>query len=66
MPEKALDYEEFDNAEDDPELKEFQDACRPAIEYLQTKCNPHTRIIVEWDRASLTDDRLGIPFAVPD
>lgn len=65
MPEKVT-YEEFDNAEDDPELKEFQDVCRPVVEYLQTKCDPHTRIIIEWDRVSLNYERLGIPVDIPD
>ena len=46
--------------------KEFVRLCTPLVEFLQKKCTPHTWIIVEWDRASLTQDRLSVPFKVPD
>jgi len=40
--------------------------CTPLVEYLQKEWHPHARIIVEWDRVSLIEDTIGIPFAVPD
>lgn len=47
-------------------LEEFSEMCRPLIEYLQKKCHPHTKIIIEWDRATLVEDTLGVPFRIPD
>ena len=51
-------------SEDDS--KEFEDLCRPLVEYLQKKYHPHAWIIIQWDRATLTQDLCGVPFQVPD
>ena len=48
------------------DLDELEELCRPVVEYLQKKWHPHARIIVEWDRASLSTEQFGIPFPVPD
>ena len=47
-------------------IEEFETLCRPLVEYLQKKHDPHTWIIIEWDRATLAKDRYGVPFQVPD
>ena len=46
--------------------EEFERLVKPLVDFLQTKCHPHMSIIVEWDRATLVEDQLGIPFKVPD
>lgn len=48
------------------DLKEFEEVCRPVVEYIQKKHHPNTWIIIEWDRATLTEDTFGVPFQVPD
>ena len=48
------------------DLVEFEELCRPLVEYLQKKYHPHAWIIIEWDRATLTEDVRGVPFQVPD
>lgn len=48
------------------DLKEFEEICHPLVEYLQKKYHPHARIIIEWNRATLTEDKCGVPFQVPD
>ena len=48
------------------DLYEFEELCRPIVEYIQKKWHPHTRIIIDWDRASLCEEQLGVPFRVPD
>lgn len=50
----------------DSEIKEFEELCRPVVEYIQKKYHPHTRIIIDWDRASIYEEQMGIPFQVPD
>lgn len=50
----------------DVDREEFELLVKPLVEFLQTKCHPHMSIIVEWDRATLVEDQLGIPFKVPD
>ena len=50
----------------DEELDEFEELCKPLIEYLQTKHNPHTWIILQWNGAWLAKDDFSIPFKVPD
>ena len=47
-------------------LEEIANLCRPVVEYIQKKYHPYTRIIIEWDRATLAEDTFGIPFRVPD
>lgn len=56
----------IDSEPTDRDLDELKELCRPVVEYLQKKYHPHARIIIEWDRASLTEDLCGIPFQVPD
>ena len=46
--------------------EEFERLVKPLVEFLQTKCHPHMSVIVEWDRATLVEDRLGVGFKVPD
>lgn len=50
-------------AESKFDRKEFERLVKPLIEFLQTKCHPHTSIIVEHDRASLVEEIRGY---VPD
>ena len=47
-------------------LKELEELCRPVVEYIQKQWHPHTRIIVDWDRASVFEEQYGVPFQVPD
>lgn len=51
-------------SEDD--IDEFEEICRPVVEYIQKKWHPHTRVIIDWDRASIYEERLGIPFHFGD
>lgn len=46
--------------------EEFERLVKPLIEFLQTKCHPHMSVIVEYDRATLVEEQLGMPFKVPD
>ena len=49
--------------------EEFERLVKPLVDFLQTqhnKCTPHMSVIVEYDRATLVEDQLGIPFKVPD
>ena len=46
--------------------EEFERLVKPLVDFLQTKCHPHMSVIVEWDRATLVEDRLGVGFKVPD
>lgn len=48
------------------EQKELEKLCAPLVKYIQKKWHPHTRIIIEWDRASLSQEALGLPFPIPD
>ena len=50
----------------DVDREEFELLAKPLVEFLQTKCHPHMSVIVEYDRATLVEDQLGIPFKVPD
>ena len=59
----------LDNAQkkwSERDLEEFEELCRPLVEYLQKKYHPHAWIIIEWDRATLTEDVRGVPFQSPD
>lgn len=58
-PDKELEQQQRD-------MEEFKELCRPLVEYLQKKYHPHAWIIIEWDRATLTEDVRGVPFQVPD
>ena len=46
--------------------QEFEKLCAPVVDYIQKKWHPHTRIIIDWDRASIFTEQLGVPFQVPD
>lgn len=48
------------------DIEEFEKICRPVVEYIQEKWHPHTRIIIDWDRAVICEEQMGIPFQVPD
>ena len=50
----------------DEELEEFEELCRPLVEYIQKKHNPHNWIILQWDGAWLAKDDFSVPFKVPD
>ena len=50
----------------DADIEEFKKLVAPLVEYLQTKCDLHTSIIVEWDRAVLIENVFGISCEVPD
>ena len=50
-------------AESKFDSEEFERLVKPLIEFLQTKCHPHTSIIVEYNRASLVEEIRGY---VPD
>lgn len=50
----------------DADREEFERLVKSLVEFLQTKCHPHMSVIVEWDRATLVEDRLNMPFKVPD
>lgn len=54
------------NIQDDSRIDELRRICRPVVEYLQKKWHPHARIIIDWDRVSLYQEELGIPFRVSD
>ncbi|MCL2044133.1 MAG: hypothetical protein FWG89_08345 [Treponema sp.] len=47
----------------DSNLKEeFIALCKPLIEWLQTNCHPHVRVIIEKDRAFMVEDILSTSF----
>ncbi|MBR2519061.1 MAG: hypothetical protein IKE46_04660, partial [Selenomonadaceae bacterium] len=46
----------------DADIEEFQKLVAPLVEYLQTKCDPHTSVIVEWDRGVLVKDICVVAF----
>lgn len=46
--------------------QEFEKLCAPVVEFIQRKFHPHTRIIIDWDRASIFEEQFGLPFQVPD
>lgn len=48
------------------DLNELERLCAPLIEYLQKNRDPHTWIVIQWDRASLMKEEIGQPFEVPD
>lgn len=50
----------------DADREEFERLVAPLIEFLQTKCHPHMSVIVEYDQATLVEDKLGVGFKVPD
>lgn len=61
-----MDITCFDRDKHDREIAELKELCRPVVEYIQKKWHPHTRIIIDWDRASIFTEECGIPFQVPD
>ena len=48
------------------DFEELTELCRPVVEYIQKKWHPHTRIIIDWDRASIFTEQRGVSFQVPD
>lgn len=46
--------------------EEFKKAVKPAIEWLQSNCSPHERIIIEMDNAELVGGEIAVKFDVPD
>ena len=47
-------------------LDEFEEVCRPVVEYIQKKYDPHTMIIIGWASAVLASEEMGTPYEVPD
>lgn len=60
------DQSAWDKATFDRKLDEFEEVCRPVVKYIQTKHDPHTRIIIDWASAVLVSEEMGTPFEVPD
>lgn len=46
--------------------EEFKKAVKPAIEWLQSNCSPHERIIIEMDNAELVGGEIAVKFDVLD
>lgn len=47
-------------------LREFEKAMRPAVEWFQKNCNPHQRIIIEMDGVELVSGEMAFSLEVPD
>lgn len=41
------------------QLKEFEQLTKPLIEYIRNFHTPHTKIIIDWDDATITEDNAG-------
>ena len=52
--------------EEKDKADEFKELCRPLNEWLQKNYNPHTKIIIENDRAEVVISDMGVPFQVID
>ena len=50
----------------DEKMQEFQEVCRPVVEWLQVNGNPMMQIIIEQDFARLWNSEMGVPFEVRD
>ena len=50
----------------DDELDELEKMCAPLVEYLQTKCNQHSWIIVQWEGVAFIQDSAWLPFSIRD
>lgn len=44
------------------ELLEFEQLTKPLVEYIRNKHTPHTRIIIDWSDATITEDLAGWNF----
>ena len=43
---------------------EFESLCKPLNSWLQKNFHPHTRIIIEFDRAEIVESYMATPFEV--
>lgn len=44
------------------EFEEFEQLTKPLIEYIRNFHTPHTKIIIDWDSATIADDVGGWAF----
>ena len=44
------------------ELLEFEQLTKPLVEYIRNKHTPHTKIIIDWSDATITEDLAGWNF----
>lgn len=43
-------------------IKEFEEVCKPVVDYLINNHNPHCKVIITDTNAILVEDKIGIPF----
>lgn len=49
-----------------PDMDGFKKAAQPLIEWVNSNCNPHEKVVVEMGYAQLVSEEMGFSFEVPD
>lgn len=48
------------------DMKEFEKAMKPAVDWFNEHCNPNQRIIIEAGNVELLGGEMGFPFEIAD
>lgn len=54
------------NETSERKLDEFQEACRPAIEFLRKNYDPMCKIIISDDYCEVVVNNIGVPNEIKD
>lgn len=49
-----------------PDMEEFKEAMKPAVEWFKKYGNPHQRIIIEMGGVELVSGEMAFSFEIPD
>lgn len=45
-------------------FEKLEELSNPLIEYLHNNFNPHTSIIIDWDRLRVISDEISMPIPI--
>lgn len=54
------------NKEQLEKIEELEKIVQPVVEYINKKYDPHTSIIVEFDKARIVRDEMQVIFEISD